>query len=639
MSPRFGKPGLKHVNVYQEIDPSKEKDYRFFGKAFKQIFGFLDPYKRRFYGTIVLSVIQALVFLILPALAGLALDVLEDIITGKEVEFGVSVSLMTGSQKVETARAAFLGLIGVVLMMLGAVISLAIIMYVRIWENNKIGNNIIFDLRRALFQSMQEQSYSFYDNNQVGDLVARSTSDVNLLKNVLSSELAFFLRNVLQFILALVVMLFLNIQLTLYSLFIMPALFFTMYFYRKRMHPLFLSSRKSYGQLASTVEENVNGMRVVRAFGQEKLEKKKFKERNDDYLDKSLKIAKLQSWFDPVINILNGAGLIFVIFIGGSLVVKGVMSIGDIFAFMLLLQFSLQPLRSIGVFIGKLSQINPASERIVEVLNSRSEIKQDPNAVDHDIVGTVQFKNASFRYPGTKKLVLKNVEFIVEPGETLAILGATGSGKSSIIQLISRLYDVPDGDGAVFIDGINIKTMDKQYLRSQIAIIAQETFLFSRSIKENIALARDEDEVTMDEIIECAKLASIHEFINSLPEKYDTVVGERGVTLSGGQKQRVSIARALMSKPRILILDDATSSVDVDTEYEIQKSFKNLFAGKKSTTFIISQRLSTIRMADKILVLEDGQIEELGTHDELLSKEDGIYKNIYSTLEEDAFIK
>ncbi|MFX0101499.1 MAG: ABC transporter ATP-binding protein [Candidatus Hodarchaeota archaeon] len=640
MSPRFHTPHLHDVNLYQDIDETKKREYTFFGPAFMQIYGYLKPYKRRFNATIILSVFQAFVFLVLPILGGQALDVIDRIINSKLDEFGAAtVTDLTNDQAIQTRTAAFLGLGYVLLMMLAAIISLAIIMYVRMWENAKIGNNIIFDLRNDLFTKLQGQSYSFYDKNQVGDLVARATSDVNLLKSVLSSELAFFIRNFLQFGLAIIVMAFLNWLLTVLSLIIMPVLFIVMFYYRKRMHPLFLSSRKSYGQLISVVDENVNGMPVVRAFAQEKSEEKKFKEKNDDYLDKSLRIAKLHSWFDPVIALLNGSGLAFVIFVGGSLVTQGIMTIGDIFAFTLLMSFSTGPIRSIGVFLGKLSQINPASERIVEILNSRSEVIQTPQPVQIEIVGKVEFKNVSFQYPGHNKVVLEDLDFIVNPGETIAILGATGSGKSSIINLISRLYEIPDGMGEILIDGVNIKEYDKTYLRSQIGIVAQETFLFSRSIKENIALARDDGNVTMDEIIEGAKLANIHSFIDSLPEKYDTIVGERGVTLSGGQKQRVSIARALLSKPKILILDDATSSVDVDTEYEIQKNFSKLFEGMGSTTFIISQRLSTIRMADKILVLENGKMVQVGTHDELITDKNGIYFNIYSTLQEESLIQ
>ncbi|MHA1684746.1 MAG: ABC transporter ATP-binding protein [Promethearchaeota archaeon] len=639
MSPRFHTPHLHDVNIYEDMEEDAKKKTVFFGPAFKQIYGFLDPYKKRFYGTIVLSIVQALLFLVLPLLAGLGVDVIGDVRDRYLSDYGVgSIPELSQVLRDQFIKEAFRGLTVVVIFMLISIISLAFIMYVRIWENNKIGNNIIYDLRNELFKSMQANSYSFYDKNQVGDLVARSTSDVNLLKNVLSSELAFFIRNILQFGLALFVMFIVNAKLSLFSLMIMPVLFVVMYYYRKKMHPLFLSTRKSYGQLASRVEENVNGMRVVRAFGRERDEALKFSEKNDDYLDKSLRIAKLQSWFDPVINILNGSGLIFVIFIGGSLAASGEMSTGNIIQFLMLLQFSLGPLRSVGVFIGKLSQINPASERIVAVLNSKSEVVQVDAPIIKEIDGEVQFRGVNFKFPGSSKYVLKDINFIVKPGETIAILGSTGSGKSSIINLISRLYDVPDGDGEILIDGLDVKEYDKRHLRSQIAIVAQETFLFSRTIKENIALAM-EGGVTMDEVIRCAKLANIHDFIDSLPEKYDTIVGERGVTLSGGQKQRISIARALMSKPRILILDDATSSVDVDTEYEIQKSFKSLFKGKQNTTFIISQRLSTIRMADIILVLENGTVGEIGRHDDLLKIKGGIYSNIYSTLKEESFLK
>ncbi|MHA1793557.1 MAG: ABC transporter ATP-binding protein [Promethearchaeota archaeon] len=648
MSKAMNKAAGSKWNIYADNEQNEEKrKYRLFGKDFMQIYGYMDPYKKRFYGTILLSIVQALIFLILPVLAGYALDIVDKVIVDKANVNDLGEFVQNILDKVyskdfiaEIAEAAFLSLLGVIFLVLFSVLAMAFIMRVRIWQNNKIGINIIYDLRNDVYKSLQKQTFNFYDKQVVGDLVARATSDVNLLKTTLSEQLAFFIRQILQFSLALVVMLIINWSLTLYSLSVMPVLFLIMYYYRKRMHPLFLSSRKSYGKLTSKVEENVAGVRVVRSFGQVDQEINKFSEKNEDYFKKTMKIAKLQSWFDPIIGLLNGTGLIFVIFIGGFLFVNGQMTLGNMFQFVILMNFSLGPLRFIGVFLGNLSQINAAAKRIVEILNSKPEIKVDENPVIKELKGEIEFKNVSFKYPGSKKLVLKNITLKVSPGETVAILGSTGSGKTTLVNLIPRLYDLPDDDenGEILIDDINIKKYDLHSLRSQISIVAQETFLFARSIKRNIALAADEGTISMEEIIKAAKIACIHDFIVSLPEGYDTEVGERGVTLSGGQKQRIALARALVTRPRILILDDATSSVDVDTEYEIQRAFKDFLGEGTCTTFIISQRLSTVRLADRIMVLENGKIIEIGTHDDLIKKK-GIYYKIYSTLSREGYAK
>ncbi|MHA1892258.1 MAG: ABC transporter ATP-binding protein [Promethearchaeota archaeon] len=648
MSKAMNKAAGSKWNIYADNEQDEEKrKYRLFGKDFMQIYGYMDPYKKRFYGTILLSIVQALIFLILPVLAGYALDIVDKVIVDKANVNDLGEFVQNILDKVyskdfiaEIAEAAFLSLLGVIFLVLFSVLAMAFIMRVRIWQNNKIGINIIYDLRNDVYKSLQKQTFNFYDKQVVGDLVARATSDVNLLKTTLSEQLAFFIRQILQFSLALVVMLIINWSLTLYSLSVMPVLFLIMYYYRKRMHPLFLSSRKSYGKLTSKVEENVAGVRVVRSFGQVDQEINKFSEKNEDYFKKTMKIAKLQSWFDPIIGLLNGTGLIFVIFIGGFLFVNGQMTLGNMFQFVILMNFSLGPLRFIGVFLGNLSQINAAAKRIVEILNSKPEIKVDENPVIKELKGEIEFKNVSFKYPGSKKLVLKNITLKVSPGETVAILGSTGSGKTTLVNLIPRLYDLPDDDenGEILIDDINIKKYDLHSLRSQISIVAQETFLFARSIKRNIALAADEGTISMEEIIKAAKIACIHDFIVSLPEGYDTEVGERGVTLSGGQKQRIALARALVTRPRILILDDATSSVDVDTEYEIQRAFKDFLGEGTCTTFIISQRLSTVRLADRIMVLENGKIIEIGTHDDLIKKK-GIYYKIYSTLSREGYAK
>nr|MDO8110889.1 ABC transporter ATP-binding protein [Candidatus Sigynarchaeota archaeon] len=649
------------INVYEEYDENRPRNYRLFSPEFMQVFKYFTPYKKRFIGTIILSAGQSLMFLLLPLLAGVAMDIIPKVIESYPIP---------PYDPVFVTNQAMLALLQIILYLLIDVIAMGFMMYKRSWENQKIGNNMIYDLRNAMFKSMQAQSYSFYDRQQVGDLVARTTSDVNLLRHILTDELAMFIRELIMFSLSLVAMFVINTTLASISLLIMPFIVIIMYNYRRKMHPLFLSSRKSYGQLTSRVEEDVTGVKVVRAFAQGQSEVLKFAANNTDYFGKQMKIARMMSWFDPLVGMLNGFGLVMVIFIGGALFMAGTMSIGNIFTFVLLMQFAQGPLRFIGVFLGNFSQTNAASERITDVLNSKSEIIPPMEPVTRDITGEVEFKNVSFKYPGTEKFVLKNLNFKVTPGETIAILGATGSGKSTIINLLPRLYDVPNREfvcqkcnmkfdglpvrcsncgetsnfttndyGEILIDGIDVKDYDLHSLRSQIGLVSQEIFLFSRTIKQNIAIACDDSTATVDDVIRAAKLASIHDFVESLPEQYETMVGERGVTLSGGQKQRVAIARAVIKQPRILILDDATSSIDVDTEYEIQKSFKTLFQGRGSTTFIISQRMSTVRLANKILVLHNNEVAQMGTHEELLRQKDGIYYKLYSTLEKEGYAK
>ncbi|GAB4326492.1 MAG: ABC transporter ATP-binding protein [Promethearchaeota archaeon] len=581
-----------------------QKRLQRFKTSFRQIIStYLFEYKGKFVQTLVLSVTQTLLFLSIPLFAQWAIDSLAN----KDFQ----LLLRT------------FGYLLVIVVLHGAV------MFYRLWLNNQIGNAIIYNLRNDLFSAIQAQSYTFLDNNRTGDLMSRTTSDVNLLKTLMSSQLAYFIRQLLTFVLAFVVMFAINATLASLILIFMPVIFFTMYTYRRKMAPAFARARKTYGRLTSILQENVNGVRVVRAFAREEEEHRKFKVENDAYYADSLKIAKYQAIFTPVLRLLNFACMILIIMVGGSLAYRGVMTFGNLFAFILLMNFSIDPLQFISQFLGDLSKIGAACDRVTEILNARVMILDAPDAREMPAIeGRVEFQNVWFSYLKDGHYELRDVSFVVEPGEIVAILGSTGAGKTTLMNVLCRFYEVDRG--RILIDGVDIREVTKQSLRRQIGMVAQETILFGESIADNITKGQPWRRDDVEAIVRAAKLADIHEFVVSLPEGYDTIVGERGVTLSGGQKQRLSIARAIFTNPRILIFDDATSSVDVDTEYEIQENFAEMFAG--ATTFIITQRLSTVRNADRIFVMEHGEIRESGTHESLLARKDGIYSRLYRTL-------
>jgi ATP-binding cassette subfamily B protein len=518
----------------------------------------------------------------------------------------------------------FINLGSIILLM----VVLAVVMYVRIYTNNWMGANIIKDLRNDMYGKIQMLNYSFLDTNMVGDLMARNTADINLLKQLMSSQLAMFVRQALTFVFAIVAMYIINPTLSLYIIAALPFVFIVMMFYRKKIYPVMGDSRESNSDLTSVVKENISGMRVVRAFAMEDFEIAKFNDINTEYYKANMGLIKWSTSFEPLVRLLINIAIVLLIYEGGRMASLGIgnIQVGDFFALILLADFSIEPLFFISKFLGDMSKISVTCDRVVEVLNSDQIIPNADNPEIKKINGEIRFKDVWFSYEHDEHYVLKGVDFKIEPGENIAILGATGSGKSTLIKLISRFYEIDKG--AITIDGIDIKQWDQHALRSQIGYVSQEVFLFSRSIRDNIALGHPE--IPLEDIQEAAKLANIHDFIDLLPDGYDTIVGERGVTLSGGQKQRIAIARALVIKPRIIVFDDATSAVDVDTEFQIQKSFGTMFKG--STSILITQRLSTIRHADRIFVLDHGKISQMGSHEQLVSETQGIYYNLIKTL-------
>jgi len=576
-----------------------------FTSPLKQVLSYLWEYKTIFSIVLIFGIIQSILFLSFPLFLGPAMDVL--------VNPGIPLE----------------NLLPIFFTIIVIQIIVGILFGIRIYINRWIGANVIYNLRNDLFRTIQIMSFEWLERNKTGELISRTTSDVNLLKEFLGNNFQYFIRQCFTFSFSFVILFLINIELAFFVLIISPALFYVLLVFRKKLRPIFKQSREKYADLTHVIQESVQGIKVIKSFGRESYELDKFSEENDGYFKKSLGIIKLQAIFDPIIYLIDNIAFLIVLLLGGVLVLEGNMTFGDLFAFVMVLNFSVEPLYYISRFVGNLPQITETSERVVSILNSEIVVQEEKNAKElPPIEGEIEFKNVSFKYGNDNKhYILKNVNFKVKAGENIAILGPTGSGKSTLVKLIPRFYDPNEGN--IFIDGINIRDVRFNSLRKQIGYVSQDRILFSRTIKENIAFGKKD--LKLDEIKKAAIASDIHQFIEEeLAKKYDTEVSERGTSLSGGQKQRISIARALAIKPKILILDDATSSVDVDTEYKIQAHFQEVF--KNCTTFLITQRLSSIRNADRIIVLDNGEIAQIGTHEELMSQENGIYKEMYMTL-------
>jgi len=513
------------------------------------------------------------------------------------------------------------------LKIVGFTVVVGLFSFIRRYAGTYFSQKVVYDIRNDVFVSLQNQSFAFYDKTHTGQLLAKVTTDMDRIRRFVGFQLAFLMTSVILLVVALYTMFSINTMLTLFLLPIMPCIFGTFYLFGKKIRPVFTEIREQYGSLTSVLHEAITGIRVVRAFAQEDFERKKFTSKNDKYFETVLASAKIRAFYIPLVGFLLALGTITIFWYGGSEVIEGTLTIGNLVAFNAYLAMLTMPMRFFGMFISGFHRTMAAGDRIFEVMDAERQIKEKPDALAlPKLNGHVKFENVSFSYE-KRRPILKNITFDAKPGETVALLGATGSGKSTIIRLIPRFYDV--SSGKITVDNYDVRDVKLKSLRNQIGIVAQETFLFSMSIKENIAYGKPE--AKMDEIVAVAKAARAHEFISALPSGYDSRLGERGVTLSGGQRQRVAIARALLMNPRILILDASTSSVDVETEYEIQQALRALL--KNRTAFVITQRVSTIRNADKIVVLEKGEIAEDGTHETLMAKK-GVYYQIYQTLYE-----
>ena len=481
---------------------------------------------------------------------------------------------------------------------------------------------VAFDLRNKLYDKIQRLSFSYHDRTQTGQLMTRATSDVETVRFFTGMGVMQLTNTILMILGTAVILIVVNWRLALISLSVMPFLAFTAVRFSQTIRPIFTQVQQELANLNTILQENLAGARVVKAFAREPHERQRFSAQNRQLLDRNLATIRAFATNFPIMNTLSGLGTLLILWFGGQQVVAKQLSLGELVAFNTYLMMLMMPIRMLGFLLGLAARATASAQRIFEILDAPTEIVDSPKAVPlPPIRGLVAFEDVSFAYYGGEK-ILDHVSFVAEPGQVIALLGATGSGKSTIINLIPRFYDV--SSGRVTVDGYDVRDVTIESLRRQIGIVLQETTLFNGTIRENISFGVPE--ASLDDVIEAAKAAQAHDFIMSFPRGYDTPVGERGMTLSGGQKQRIAIARALLLNPRILILDDSTSSVDVETEYQIQQALRTLMQGR--TSFVIAQRLSTVRHADQILVLDRGRIVARGTHEELI-RESGIYAEIY----------
>ena len=481
---------------------------------------------------------------------------------------------------------------------------------------------VAYDIRNAIYEKLSALSFSYHDRAQTGQLLARSISDVERIRFLTGRGILRLFQHSVLLLLTFAALLLMNAQLAFFSMILMPLLLYIAYRFGRIYRPLSLDLQHQLAEMTSVLEQNLRGAKIVKAFAQEEEEIKRFEAQNGKWFELAQAQVVAMTKHIPLLDFIASLSTVVIIWLGGRLVIEGGLTLGELVAFTTYLGQLIAPVRRLGVIVPAVAMASAAGERIYSILDATSEVVDTPGArALPPITGRVRFEDVSFSY-FNQRVVLDKLNFTAEAGEVVALLGATGSGKSTIINLIPRFYDVTGG--RITVDGIDLRDVTLNSLRDQIGIVLQETVLFAASIRENIAFGLDD--VNDDDVIEAAKAAQAHDFIMAMPAGYDTEVGERGVTLSGGQKQRIAIARALLKNPRVLLLDDATSSVDAETERLIQIALERLMEGR--TSFIIAQRLSTVRMADKVLVLQGGRVAAAGTHEELLQTS-GLYAEIY----------
>jgi len=564
--------------------------------TFVRLLGFLRPYKLSMAVSVVLAVGSQATVLVGVILTGSVADALTKHerhrlpwLVGAILALGIARALMMAGRRLIAGKQALL---------------------------------VEMDMRTSIYAKLVRLSFGFYDRHQTGQLMSRATVDLQGVRFFLGYGLIFFFQHIFTILGVGVVVFFIQWKLALISIAIGPFLIAVAYRYSHVAHPLLRDVQQKMADVATVAEENIVGVHVVKSFAQEAAEQQKFERRSEEVFALSVKANRQRAFYVPMLSFLPLLAQAAILLVGGRMVAHGTLSVGNFVRFNLFLAMLIMPLRALGMWIGQAQRATASGERIFQVIDEPEEIRDAPDARELPAgPGRVTFAGVTFGYDAERP-VLHDVDLDLEPGKIVALIGHTGSGKTTLASLVPRFYDVQAG--SVSIDDADVRTVTLASLRSEIGVIAQDPFLFSATVRENIAFGRPE--ATDDDVERAARHAQAHEFVETLPEGYDTVIGERGITLSGGQRQRIAIARALVVDPRILILDDATASVDATTEAKIREGLREAMRGR--TTIIIAHRLSTIALADEVIVLEDGRIAARGGHDDLVGTNE-VYREIY----------
>lgn len=557
---------------------------------------FLKKYRVRMIVGLILVFITSLLVLINPQISGMIVD---EVIEGQHYEkLGILLLIMIGVTLVR---------------------SLLRFIFLMCFESSSQG--LVYDMREEAYRKLMKEDFNFFNKNRTGDLMSRQTGDMDAVRHMVSHVIYFSFENILVFLMALVMIFSVNVKMALCMLIVLPFTLAVTLSQRRHIKPAFDRVRDCFSSLNAFAQETIAGNRVVKAFAKEDYELEKFDRENDGYRDAQLNAASIWMKYIPMFEILSQCLTIILMIMGGFMVIDGEMTIGNMVTVNGYLWMLNSPLRQAGWIINDLQRFLTAIEKIYKVYTTEPDIKQPEHVVEkRKLKGSVTFDHVN--YYTNDDTVLKDISFHVEPGQTVGIIGATGSGKSSLINLICRFYDV--NQGRVLVDDIDVRNLNLQTLRGNIGIAMQDVFLFSDTIEGNIAYGNPD--CTFEQVQAAAKIANADEFIREMPEGYDTIIGERGVGLSGRQKQRISLARAILKDPSIIILDDTTSAIDMETESMIQNELKKI--SDERTVFIIAHRISSIIHADQILVLDNGRLVERGTHEQLLAKK-GYYSTVF----------
>ena len=566
-------------------------------QTFVRLLGFLKPYKWSLLVSIVLAV------------------------GSQAAAIGIAYLTGTGLEEALTApEPRKLYIVAVLVLAVGA--ARALFMSGRRLISGRQALGVEFDMRNALYAKLLRLSFGFYDRHQTGQLLSRATVDLQTVRFFLGYGLVFFFQNVLTIVAATAIMFVVNWRLALVATAVTPLIVVFAYRYSSVAHPVLRDVQQKMADVATVAEENIVGVHVVKSFAQERNELDKFSDRTEQVFARSIDANKQRALYVPLLSFLPLIMQAGVLLVGGRMVADGTLDLGTFFFFNVLVVMLVMPLRMLGMWVGQSQRATASGERIFEVMDEPEEISEQPDAVEMPPGdGRIRYEHVTFEYaPG--RPVLHDIDLELDPGKTAALIGHTGSGKTTVASLVPRFYDVTEG--RLTIDGVDVRDVKLQSLRREIGIVSQDPFLFSATVRENISFGRPD--ATDADIARAASLAQAHEFIERLPDGYETVIGERGITLSGGQRQRLAIARALVMEPRILILDDATASVDATTEAKIRLGLREAMKGR--TTIIIAHRLSTISLADELVVLDGGRIAGRGTDEELLQT-NAVYRDIH----------